>query len=125
MARKQERMKLSEYHALTQKRKVSQHKAGEMNMTEREHASMLDVHKSAGFIKSYLFEKVTFRLGYRTSYTPDFFVEMPDGTFEVHEIKGGFVRDDAMAKFKIAASMFPFRFFLYQKIENEWAVIEY
>jgi hypothetical protein len=118
-------MKLAEYHALRSKQKVSQHKIGVMNQTEREHANTLEVQKNIGIIKSYLFEKVTFKLGYRTTYTPDFFVEMSNGSFEVHETKGGFIRDDAIAKFKIAASMFPFRFFLYQKIKGDWSVKEY
>lgn len=102
------------------------YKQGVMNRTEGEYAQkFLDPRLVVKEIKGYWFEKLTLRLGYRTSYTPDFFVERTDGTFEFHEIKGGFMRDDALAKFKIAASTFPFRFFLCQKVKGNWTVKEF
>lgn len=81
------------------------HKPGVMNKTEALYANELKILQSAGEIISWHFEAVTFKLAYRTTYTPDFLVVYPDH-FEVVEIKG-FLRDDAAVKFKTAADKFP------------------
>jgi hypothetical protein len=77
----------------------------------------------AGEIISYSFEKTKFKIGDNCWYTPDYVVVMP-GHFEIHEVKGGLIRDDAMVKFKAAAELFPYyRFVMAQYKGKKWEVI--
>jgi hypothetical protein len=62
-----------------------------------------------GEVLWYKFEGLKLRLADNTFYTPDFAVMMSDCSIECHEVKG-FWQDDARAKIKIAADMYPFRF---------------
>lgn len=78
---------------------------GAMNKTEQAYALILESKKQAGEIRGYKFEAITFKLAPDTRYTPDFYVLYHDHA-EFHEVKGGFVRDDAKVKFKIAVEMF-------------------
>ncbi|MGD0968655.1 MAG: hypothetical protein ABR949_10240 [Candidatus Aquilonibacter sp.] len=59
-----------------------------------------------------------------TRYTPDFAVMLADGSLEMHETKG-FMREDALVKIKLAAELFPFRFFLVKRDRDGWDVKEY
>lgn len=56
--------------------------------------------------------------------TPDFLVINSIGEVEMHECKGGFIREDAAIKLKVAASTFPFRFKLAQKKGKNWTITE-
>jgi hypothetical protein len=101
------------------------HKPGQMNGTEQEWANLLEILKQQGGIIDYKFEGIKFKLADKTYYTPAFFVVYPDH-FAVHEVKGFMMRDDAAAKFKIAAAMFPhFRWKMVQKKNKKapWEVI--
>lgn len=81
-----------------------------MNQTERAFETHLLAEKAEGRIVAWFFEAIKLRLADRTWYTPDFFVQMANGTFLVVEVKG-FWRDDARVKIKVAAEMYPqFRF---------------
>ena len=51
-------------------------------------------------------------LGEGAWYTPDFRVVALDGVIEHHEVKGGFAREAAIVRLKVAADKHPFRFFL-------------
>ncbi|MDR3353374.1 MAG: hypothetical protein LBO00_10330 [Zoogloeaceae bacterium] len=66
------------------------------------------------------------KLADNTRYTPDFLVLLPDGVLEIHETKDGYIREDGWLKLKVAAGMFPFRFFLCQKATKkdggEWSI---
>jgi len=84
-------------------------KTGEMNKTEEAYQRELELRKISGDVSWYKFEGIKFRLADNTFYTPDFAVMLADGTMEAHEVKG-FWQDDAKAKIKIAADMYPFRF---------------
>lgn len=86
-----------------------------MNNTEAEYAGMLEARRLRGEVVWWKYEAITLKLADGTRYTPDFAVMLADGTFEIHETKGGFIREDGWLKVKVAASMFPFRFFLCQK----------
>jgi len=86
-----------------------------MNKTEAEYAAMLQTRTTQGEILWWRYEAVTLKLADNTRYTPDFLVMRADGSLEIHETKGGFVREDGWVKLKIAAALFPFRFFLCQK----------
>lgn len=93
---------------------------GVMNSLETAYATILEAEKSRGEILWWAFESVTLKLAKDCRYTPDFFVLLADGTPEFREVKGGrkkkngaityYARDDAKAKFRVAAS----KFWMYQ-----------
>ena len=84
-------------------------KTGQLNKTEMEYQRLLDTRKLAGEVLWYKFEGLKLRLADNTFYTPDFAVMLADNSMECHEVKG-FWQDDARAKIKIAADLYPFRF---------------
>jgi len=76
-----------------------------MNKVETTVAYELEALKRKGEITFWAYESIKLRLADRTWYTPDFFVIWHDGTAEFIEVKGGFVRDDARVKYKVAKEM--------------------
>lgn len=84
-------------------------KPGTMNKGEAAYAAYLDREKAAGRVLWWRFEGLKLRLADNTFYTPDFAVMTADAVIECHEVKG-FWMDDARAKIKIAADLYPFRF---------------
>ncbi len=84
-------------------------KTGAMNKTEAAYAATLAQRQAAGDVLWFKFEGLKFRLADNTFYTPDFAVMLAGGAMEAHEVKGHW-QDDAKAKIKIAADMYPFRF---------------
>lgn len=89
-------------------------KTGEMNGLEAEYDAVLDGRRHHGEIAWYKFEGVKLRLADNTFYTPDFAVMLADGQMQMHEVKG-FWQDDARAKIKVAASLYPFEFIAIRK----------
>ena len=89
-------------------------KAGAMNQTEKDYAALLEQRRIVGEVSWYRFEGLKFRLADNTFYTPDFAVMLASGQLEAHEVKG-FWQDDARAKIKIAADMYPLQFIAVQK----------
>jgi len=82
-----------------------------MNRTEARYAEVLEARQRAGEIAWYLYEAIALRLAeHKCFYHPDFTVMLTDGTLEIHEVKGEYVREDGWLKLKIAASKFPFVF---------------
>ena len=81
-------------------------KTGVMNKSEAAYAQLLASNQNVAWFK---FEGFKLRLADNTFYTPDFAVMLQSGNLECHEVKG-FWRDDARAKIKIAADLYPFRF---------------
>jgi hypothetical protein len=88
-------------------------KTGQMNKTEQAYAATLESAKQAGLVLWYKFEGLKFRLADNTFYTPDFVVMAADGALQAHEVKG-FWQDDARAKIKIAADMYPIQFYAFK-----------
>ena len=84
-------------------------KTGTLNKTEQAYEALLKDWQQSGIVAWYKFEGVKLRLADNTFYTPDFAVMLANGQMEMHEVKG-FWQDDARAKIKIAADMYPFRF---------------
>ena len=84
-------------------------KVGAMNKTEAAYDKHLALMQHAGEIQWRKFEGLKLRLADNTFFTPDFAVMAADGVMECHEVKG-FWLEDARAKIKIAADMYPFRF---------------
>lgn len=105
-------------------------KAGTLNKTEQAYRDRLQALQASGEILWWRFEPVKLRLADNCSYCPDFLVMSSDGELQAHECKGSlkFIQDDAKAKIKIAADIFPWRFFLVapnpQKAGGGWQVLE-
>lgn len=101
---------------------------GQLNKTEEAYRQHLEARKFAGEIAWYRFEGIKLRLADKTFYTPDFAVMLPDGTMEMHEVKG-FWQDDARVKTKVAADQYPFRFIAVtaraKKAGGGWAIEEF
>ena len=102
---------------------------GTMNKTEQryENEVLMPAHID-GRIIWYGFEAMTFKLGPDLRYTPDFAVQLPDGSIELHEIKAGkkdgdpLVEDDSRVKIIAAAEKFPFEFRMrwFDKTQGAW-----
>lgn len=89
-------------------------KPGTMNKTEAKYAGKLEAMKFAGEILWYKFEGIKLRLADNTFLTVDFFVLLASGELQAIDVKGAkaIYTDDAKAKMKIAADMYPFAFFV-------------
>lgn len=98
---------------------------GRLNKTETRYSQRLDADVKDGRISRWRFEGVTLRLADGARFTPDFFVT-PAGLndrLELHEVKGGFIREAAMVRLKVAAELFPeFEFILAQWKRGEWTI---
>jgi hypothetical protein len=105
---------------------------GAMNGLEREYAELLNVHKHCAepSVEWWMFEGAKLRLADNTTFTPDFIVMLLNGEIECHEVKGSkrvagktvaYVEDDARCKIKVAAQLFPFRFYqIHKGPAGEW-----
>lgn len=86
---------------------------GRMNKGEQAYSEVLEQRRRDGHVVAWWFELVTIRLADSTHYRPDFLVMLPDGTLEVHEVKGRkgdtfYATEDSWPKIKIAAEVSPF-----------------
>lgn len=103
-------------------------KTGQMNKSEEAYSKTLEDRKHSGEVSWFKFEGVKFRLADNTFYTPDFLVMTANGELEAHEVKG-FWQDDARAKIKIAADLYPLRFVAIKakskKDGGGWAIEEF
>jgi len=99
-------------------------KATLMNKTEARYALILEARKRLGEIQDYAFGAVTLKLATDTRYTPDFLVwRRGIGAIEFHEVKGGFMREDALIKLRVAVKQYPmFRFTLCRFTKGAWYV---
>ena len=75
------------------------------NKWELAYRDFLDLQKKAGVIRHYEFNRIQFWIGPSLWYKPDFFVIMPNGSIEIHEVKG-LERRAGINKFKSAAGMY-------------------
>jgi len=90
-------------------------KKGELNKTEEAYQAHLELRRMAGEVLWYHFEPFRLELAPKTTYSPDFLVQLASGHLEVHEVKGVWM-DDARVKIKVAAKMFPvFKFIAVMK----------
>jgi hypothetical protein len=103
-------------------------KTGAMNRTEAAYAATLELRRAAGEVLWFKFEGLKFRLADNTFYTPDFAVMLASGALEAHEVKGHWA-DDARAKIKIAADMYPLKFIAVQVLPKKagggWKIEEF
>lgn len=87
-------------------------KTGQMNKTEERFAQYLDLQKHAGTVQWWKFEGIKLMLAPNTSITVDFALLPADGVLTMIDVKGSkaIYTDDARAKMKVAAAMYPFVF---------------
>lgn len=95
-----------------------------MNKTERQRAIELETMRRTGQIAAWWYEALTLKLADDLRYTPDFLIQENDGTLRLEETKG-FWRDDAKAKTKMAAKLFPFPLRALRKENGGWHVEEF
>jgi hypothetical protein len=94
-----------------------------LNKTERAYRRMLELRLRAGEIRGFHVQAVTLVLGKDCRYTPDFLIIEQDHTLTFVEVKG-FLRDDALVKFRAAQSQYPWaRFVMVQRCKGEWKTI--
>lgn len=94
-----------------------------MNKTEREFSMILEAQRRQDIIARWDYEGITLRWG-GLRYTPDFVVTIATPTIpavKFIEVKGAFIYDDALVKFKAArAHWTQFEFQLWQKAQGNW-----
>lgn len=78
-----------------------------MNKTEAAYARGLDSRMAAGEVGWYAFQGVRIPLATGAWYTPDFFVQLADGSLECHEIKGWSFEEASLVRIKVAARLCP------------------
>lgn len=87
-------------------------KTGTMNKTEARFSQLLELERHAGKVKWWKFEGIKLMLAKNTSITVDFAVLPDTGILTMIDVKGSkaMVTDDARAKMKVAAELYPFVF---------------
>ena len=103
-------------------------KTGEMNKTEARFAQLLELERYAGRVQWWKFEGIKLMLAKNTSLTVDFAILPETDILTLIDVKGSkaMVTDDARAKMKIAAELYPFVFKLaYPRPKGEgWDIEE-
>lgn len=107
-------------HAQQRYQALGRMKAGKMNKTEAAYYNYLEVQKRIGEVLWYEFEPMNLRIADKCFYKVDFLVLTKTGLLEVHEIKGGYITDDSLVKFKTAGEKFPFKFRMIALIKGQW-----
>lgn len=102
--------------------------AGRMTKTEGLFAQRLDLERAAGLIVGWKYERINFKLeakaGRCLSYRPDFCVWHTDGRVTFDEVKGGWISEVGMMKFRLAVDIFPeFHFRMWQWKKSVWTLI--
>lgn len=95
-------------------------KEGKMNKTEIAYSHLLELQKQIGEVLWYEFEPMNLRLADNCFYRVDYLVLTKDYKLEVHEIKGGYMTDDSLVKFKTAGEKFPFKFRMISLVKGQW-----
>ena len=76
-------------------------KPGEMNRLEKKYADeILEPLKVSGEIVEYVFERIKLKIAPNCYYIPDFMVIMESGEIIFDEIKGGYMDNKSIVKFK-------------------------
>lgn len=96
-----------------------------MNKTERRYRDeILEPALRAALIRKYRFEALNLRMGENTFHRPDFYVVLANGAIQIHEVKGGFIRPDALTKWKIAAQEWSeYTWQMWQWKDRKWTKI--
>ena len=102
----------------------SRKQPGRMNRLESDYAQHLSLRQKAGDLEWFAYEAIKLRLADKTFVTVDFFLMLPTGQLEAHEVKGSFIEDDAAVKLKVAATLYPFKFVLVRHQGDQWELKE-
>lgn len=108
------------------RRPVQRHVKGKMNGTEREYYQIyIRPLELTGEVIKCEFETLSLKLGKRCFYNPDFILTMRDESKQVHEVKGGLIRDDARVKYLWACEKYgtQYIFQAWQKKKGLWKQI--
>lgn len=99
---------------------------GVMNKLEERFSLYLEDKKQLGELIWWAYEPIRLRLGKDSTYTPDFFVMTKDLELQVYESKGRWI-EPGRTKIKVAAGMYPFRFFgvMWDSKEKKWKIEEF
>ncbi|MFH1731957.1 MAG: DUF1064 domain-containing protein [Planctomycetota bacterium] len=99
--------------------------AERMNRLEAAYAEHLLSRMIDGDVADFEFAALKFRLANRSWYTPDFLVTRPDGTLELHEVKGH-MQDDAAVKLRLMPRLWwRFRLFVVRRARRgSWTIEE-
>jgi len=105
--------------------KVGRLPKGQMNKVEAKYALILETLKRNGNILEYYYEPLKFRLGDNCYYTPDFMIIDSNGIISFEEIKGGYITDDSIIKWKMVVEKYPyFNFRMIQyNVKNGYQII--
>jgi hypothetical protein len=94
-----------------------------MNGLETEYANHLEARRVAGEITAWWYNSIRVKLADGAWFKPDYCVLLITQTIEFHEVKGGFCREAALVRLKVAAKLYsPFPFFLVRKINGVFAL---
>ncbi len=93
------------------------------NKTETEFGLILEAMKQRGEIASYRFADCTLQIDEGCRYTPDYRVDRgPDHLPLFVEVKGGFIREDGMIKFRAARALHTWADFeMWQRKQGQWS----
>jgi hypothetical protein len=99
---------------------------GVINGLETRFAQYLEEKKQEGAIIWWAYEPIRLHLGKNSTYTPDFLVMAKDLELQVFESKGKWI-EPGRTKIKIAAEMYPFRFFgaMWDSKKKKWKIEEF
>lgn len=90
-----------------------------LNKTEARFLEILKAERAGEHIGV---QTITLRIAHDCRYTPDFWCAA-GGQLTFYEVKGAFIREDAMIKLKTAANQFPkFLFIIAQYKDGFWTV---
>lgn len=89
--------------------------------TEARYAGHLEAMRTLGQIREARYEAFRVQLADNTHLTADFWVDMPDRSVEIHEVKGKYIWEDGWIKLKMAARLWPhFRWFKVEWKTCQW-----
>ncbi len=94
------------------------------NKLEQAYAGRLVTMEAAGAVAAWWYEPMRIRIGCSAEgrdsfYTPDFMVQLPDETLELHEVKGRWM-EAARVRIRAAAMVYPFTFFGVTRDRDGW-----
>jgi hypothetical protein len=110
-----------------------------MNKAEARYAQQLELRKQVGEILWWAFEGMSFKIGERCYWTPDFDVMLASHELQVIDVKGkqtkirkngeayttDYTEDDARVKIAAVATMYPISVFIaYEGDEGNWITKE-
>ncbi len=94
------------------------------NKLEQAYAQHLEIEKAAEAIAAWWYEPMRMRIGTSAEgrdsfYTPDFMVQLPDETLQLHEVKGRWM-EAARVRIRAAAMVYPFTFLAITQDRHGW-----